>query len=278
MAPLVADGKVLVGNSGGEMGVRGWIAALDEGSGKLAWKAYQHRPRQGRADRPATSSRSIAIGPGQGPRRQDLAAGRLEDRRRHGLGLDQLRSRDCTLIYYGTGNPGPWNPDQRPGRQQVDDRRLRPRRRHRRRRAGSTSRPRTTCSTTTTSTRSSSPTCRGNGRAAGHRSGPRATASSTSSTAAPARCCPPTPYGYVNAYKGVDLKTGRIIPNHEKDPQGRPRRARHLPGGAGRQGLEPVGVQPASPASSTSRTTTCAWTIGACRRTTSPARRTSAPT
>jgi PQQ-dependent dehydrogenase (methanol/ethanol family) len=28
-----------------------------------------------------------------------------------------------------------------------------------------------------------------------------------------------TPYGYVNAYRGVDLKTGRVIPNHEKDPQ-----------------------------------------------------------
>src|SRR3954469_21692626 len=29
MAPLVANGKVLVGNSGGEFGVRGWIAALN---------------------------------------------------------------------------------------------------------------------------------------------------------------------------------------------------------------------------------------------------------
>ena len=44
MAPLVANGKVLVGNSGGEMGVRGWLAALDEGSGKLAWKAYHTGP------------------------------------------------------------------------------------------------------------------------------------------------------------------------------------------------------------------------------------------
>jgi glucose dehydrogenase len=44
MAPLVAGGKVLVGNSGGEMGVRGWVAALDEGSGKLAWKVYNTGP------------------------------------------------------------------------------------------------------------------------------------------------------------------------------------------------------------------------------------------
>ena len=29
MAPLVVKGKVLIGNSGGEMGVRGWVTALD---------------------------------------------------------------------------------------------------------------------------------------------------------------------------------------------------------------------------------------------------------
>ena len=44
MAPLVADGRVYVGNSGGEMGVRGWIAALDENSGKLLWRAYNTGP------------------------------------------------------------------------------------------------------------------------------------------------------------------------------------------------------------------------------------------
>ncbi|HEX7725139.1 MAG TPA: PQQ-binding-like beta-propeller repeat protein, partial [Rhizomicrobium sp.] len=35
MAPLVADGKVFVGNSGGEMGIRGWVTALDENTGKI---------------------------------------------------------------------------------------------------------------------------------------------------------------------------------------------------------------------------------------------------
>ncbi|HEY8309232.1 MAG TPA: PQQ-binding-like beta-propeller repeat protein, partial [Gemmatimonadaceae bacterium] len=33
MAPLVAKGKVIVGNSGGELGVRGWIQALDAKTG-----------------------------------------------------------------------------------------------------------------------------------------------------------------------------------------------------------------------------------------------------
>src|SRR6185312_9172232 len=40
MAPLVAKGKVIVGNSGGELGVRGWIQALDAKSGRTIWKAY----------------------------------------------------------------------------------------------------------------------------------------------------------------------------------------------------------------------------------------------
>jgi lanthanide-dependent methanol dehydrogenase len=44
MAPLVVKGKVLVGNSGGEMGVRGWLTALDAKTGKLAWRAFATGP------------------------------------------------------------------------------------------------------------------------------------------------------------------------------------------------------------------------------------------
>ena len=40
MAPIVAHGKILVGNSGGEMGIHGWVTALDENTGKIAWRAY----------------------------------------------------------------------------------------------------------------------------------------------------------------------------------------------------------------------------------------------
>jgi lanthanide-dependent methanol dehydrogenase len=46
MAPLVVRGKVLVGNSGGELGVRGWLTALDENTGKIAWRAYSTGPDQ----------------------------------------------------------------------------------------------------------------------------------------------------------------------------------------------------------------------------------------
>ena len=44
MAPIVVKGKVIVGSSGGELGVRGWIAALDEATGKELWRAYNIGP------------------------------------------------------------------------------------------------------------------------------------------------------------------------------------------------------------------------------------------
>ena len=53
MAPLVVRGKVLVGNSGGEFGVRGWLAALDATTGKILWRAYSTGP-----------DKEILIGPG----------------------------------------------------------------------------------------------------------------------------------------------------------------------------------------------------------------------
>ena len=40
LAPLVADGKVMVGVSGGEWGIRGFVAAYDAISGEEAWKTY----------------------------------------------------------------------------------------------------------------------------------------------------------------------------------------------------------------------------------------------
>ena len=40
LAPLVADDKVMVGASGGEFGVRGFVAAFDPESGKELWRTY----------------------------------------------------------------------------------------------------------------------------------------------------------------------------------------------------------------------------------------------
>jgi quinohemoprotein ethanol dehydrogenase len=39
-APRVAKGKVVIGNGGGEFGVRGYVSAYDSESGKLVWRFY----------------------------------------------------------------------------------------------------------------------------------------------------------------------------------------------------------------------------------------------
>jgi alcohol dehydrogenase (cytochrome c) len=40
IAPLVVKDKALAANSGGEMGVRGWLKALDVETGEIAWRTY----------------------------------------------------------------------------------------------------------------------------------------------------------------------------------------------------------------------------------------------
>lgn len=113
MAPLVVKDKVLVGNSGGEFGVRGWITALDAATGKIAWRAYSTGP-----------DKDVLIGPRFKP---SYAQDRGADLGIHtwpGEGWKQgggtvwgWISYDpaLNLIYYGTSNPGPWNAEQRPG-------------------------------------------------------------------------------------------------------------------------------------------------------------------
>ena len=113
MAPLVAKGKVLVGNSGGEMGVRGWLTALDAATGKIAWRAYSTGP-----------DKDVLIGPRFKPlydhlKGQDLGVHTWpgESWKQGGGTIWGWLSYDPALnfVYAGTGNPGPWNHEQRPG-------------------------------------------------------------------------------------------------------------------------------------------------------------------
>jgi PQQ-dependent dehydrogenase (methanol/ethanol family) len=113
MAPLVVKGNVLVGNSGGEMGVRGWLTALDENSGKIAWRAYSTGP-----------DKDVLIGSKFHPfynwlKGKDLGV-KTWPPGRWQIGGGPVWSwisydPNLNLIYYGTGNPGPWNSNQRPG-------------------------------------------------------------------------------------------------------------------------------------------------------------------
>ena len=113
MAPLIVKNKVLVGNSGGELGVRGWLTALDLASGKIAWRAYSTGPDAdvliGRAFKPFyASDRTPNLGVSTWPPEAwRLGGGTVWGWISYDPELD--------LLYYGTGNPGPWNPEQRPG-------------------------------------------------------------------------------------------------------------------------------------------------------------------
>ena len=113
MSPLIVKGKVLVGNSGGEMGARGWLKALDENTGRLLWTAYS-----------TGADSDVKIGPRFKPfyrkdQGKDLGLTTWPpDGWKHGAGtVWGWISYDPTLnlVYYGTSNPGPWNQDQRPG-------------------------------------------------------------------------------------------------------------------------------------------------------------------
>jgi alcohol dehydrogenase (cytochrome c) len=96
MAPLVADGKVLVGCSGGEMGIRGFVAAFDPDSGKEIWKTYTI-PAPGEPGS-ETWPKGDEWKTGGGP-----------------VWVTGTYDPDTNLTFWGTGNAGPWMGDRRPG-------------------------------------------------------------------------------------------------------------------------------------------------------------------
>lgn len=113
MAPLVVKDKVLVGNSGGEFGVRGWLTALDTATGKVVWRAYSTGP-----------DKDVLIGPSFKPfyasdKGKDLGMTTWppEAWKTGGGSVWGWISYDpeSNLVFYGTANPGPWNAEQRPG-------------------------------------------------------------------------------------------------------------------------------------------------------------------
>ena len=95
MAPLVADGKILVGTSGGEGGVRGFVAALDARTGEEVWKSYTI--------------------PGVGEPGNETWPGDTWQTGGGPVWLTGTYDPALQLTYWGTGNPGPWMGDTRPG-------------------------------------------------------------------------------------------------------------------------------------------------------------------
>lgn len=99
-APLAVRGKVIVGPSGGEFGVRGFIKAFDAETGKELWTTYS------------------VPGPGDAGHDTWPQDGRWKDAWKNGGGTmwmpGNYDAKD-DIIYWGVGNGAPWLGDQRPG-------------------------------------------------------------------------------------------------------------------------------------------------------------------
>ena len=95
MAPLAAKGKIMVGVSGGERGIRGFISALDSETGEQVWKTWTV---------PAPDE----------PGGDSWPPGTYE----HGgasVWVTGNYDPERNVTYWGTGNGGPWIGEARPG-------------------------------------------------------------------------------------------------------------------------------------------------------------------
>lgn len=95
LAPLVARGKIMVGVSGGEFGIRGFVAALDAETGEEVWRAHTI--------------------PGPGEPGHESWPGDSWQTGGAPVWVTGTYDPDLNLAYWGTGNGGPWMGDTRSG-------------------------------------------------------------------------------------------------------------------------------------------------------------------
>lgn len=96
VTPLIADGVVIVGISGGEYGIRGYIEGYDPGTGERLWRTY------------------TIPAPGE-PGSETWPEG---DAWKRGGGPGWLTGTydpELNLVYWGVGNAASWNAGLRPG-------------------------------------------------------------------------------------------------------------------------------------------------------------------
>ncbi len=112
-APIVIKDIVIAGISGGEFGVRGRVTAFNVNTGQEVWRAYSTGPDA----EVKIGSDFIANYPSHKGKDLGVTTWQGEQWKRGGGTTWGWYSYDpeLNLFYYGTGNPGTWNPDQRPG-------------------------------------------------------------------------------------------------------------------------------------------------------------------
>ncbi len=113
-AGSVVGGKVITASSSGEMGVRGWIQALDLKTGLHLWRAYNTGSDK---DVMITGNTKNFYPKDQG---KDLGLKSWPNERAALLGGSSAWAYltydpDLNLLFYGTSQPGVWNADMRPG-------------------------------------------------------------------------------------------------------------------------------------------------------------------
>jgi len=95
LSPLAAKGKILVGASGGERGIRGFVAALDAETGEEAWRTYTV--------------------PGPGEFGNDTWPEGAWETGGASIWVAANYDPETNLSFWGTGNAGPWTGEARPG-------------------------------------------------------------------------------------------------------------------------------------------------------------------
>jgi PQQ-dependent dehydrogenase (methanol/ethanol family) len=109
-APRVVKDKVLIGNSGAEYGVRGYITAYDAATGKKVWRFYTlpnpNFVADGEASDSALKEKANATWP-EGAWKLVGGGGTVWDAIVYDPSLD--------MIYFGVDNGTPWNQEERSG-------------------------------------------------------------------------------------------------------------------------------------------------------------------
>lgn len=98
-APLVVNGKVIIGNGGAEFGVRGYISAYDAKSGEQLWRFYTVPDNPATGAQPEYLNQAAKTWTGQWWKLG--GGGTVWDSMTYDPELD--------LLYIGVGNGSPWN-------------------------------------------------------------------------------------------------------------------------------------------------------------------------
>ncbi len=104
-APRVVNGKVLIGNGGAELGVRGYLSAYDTSSGDLVWRFYTVPNPAKQPDGAISDDAFVKVGNvtwgDEGAWTTDGGGGTVWD----SIVYDEVNDQ----IIFGVGNGSPWN-------------------------------------------------------------------------------------------------------------------------------------------------------------------------